>query len=75
MVVLKNDINIDLFHVSELSDQMNVSQLNLIDIKISDTFEYKVHKVEGPSDIKHIEVGSTYFINYFLNNSNSNTSF
>lgn len=68
MTILNNSIDCDLWNISKLLDCMNMDKLYIFSIVIDENMEYKV--IEA-GQVKYIEIGFKYFIENYLEGSNS----
>jgi hypothetical protein len=75
MIVPNTTINTNLEDIEVLSKIMNIDKFYVFTIIICDTFEYELEQFKEHTHIKHIKVGSTYFINNFLNNKDKTVDF
>lgn len=72
LVVINNSVENDLENMANIASTLNMRDLNIISIVMSDSFESKVVQIKSPSNINYIEVGLTPFLEDYLENPDAN---
>lgn len=72
LVVLNNSVENDLENMANIASSLNMTDLNIISIVLSDSFESNVVQIKSPSNINYIEVGLTSFLEDYLENPDAN---
>jgi hypothetical protein len=75
MVIPNFTINNHIYDIKGMSKYLNLNKLFIFTIIICDSFKYEIEEAEESTHIKHIKVGSSFFINNFLNSKDNTIDF